>query len=394
MTALSDILVVDASRILAGPYCGQLFADHGATVVKIEPPEGDPNRRWPLMVEGLSTNFLSVNRGKKSVTLNLRSTEGRAIFNDLVSRCDVFIHNYLPDTATALGVDDERLAQLNSKLIRVVLTGYGAHGPLRNKPGYDTMVAAYSGIVSLTGEADQPPVKPGVSVIDLHAGALAFGGALAAVMACRGGHGKGQRINISLLETAVSLLGAHALNWLLAKQVDRREGANYGPIVPFGRYSCSDGFVMVGISGEAMWQRFCAALDRPDLTDDPRYASNGQRCLHEKELRIELERELDRQTMAHWTAVFDAADVTNSTVQTVDQVLQDPQVLANDMVVEARMRDGRSLSLLGVPFKMSGTPAIVDRAPPDLGQNTNEVLSTFLGLSEQQIEQLRTRGAI
>jgi len=249
--ALSDLLVIDASRILAGPFCGQLFGEQGAEVIKIEPPEGDPNRQWPLMVDGWSTNFLSVNRAKKSVTLNLRSDEGRVLFNALVAKADVLIHNYLPETAAKLGVDDAKLAELNPRLVRVVLTGYGAKGALTNKPGYDTMITAYSGIMSLTGEADRPPVKPGVSAVDIAAGALAFGAAMSAIHARASLGGKGQRVDISLLETAVTFLGFHGLNWLLNEQVDRREGANYGPLVPFGRYRCRDEYIMIGVSSEA-----------------------------------------------------------------------------------------------------------------------------------------------
>jgi CoA:oxalate CoA-transferase len=393
MGALSDLRVIDASRILAGPFCGQLFAEQGAEVLKIEPPEGDPNRSWPLMVNGWSTNFLSVNRGKKSVTINLKSQRGREIFYDLVRHADVLIHNYLPETAAKLGIDDDKLEQINSRLVRVVLTGYGEKGALRNKAGYDTMITAYSGIMSLTGERDRPPVKPGISGVDLAAGAIAFGGALSAIHCRDKEFGRGQRVSVSLMETAVTLLGFHGLNWLHAGQVDAREGANYGPIVPFGRYKARDADIMIGASSQEAWLKFCGAVGGA-LATDLRYATNELRYANEQALRREIEHLLSAHDVAQWVAILDEAGVVNAPIQTVDQVLQDPQVLVNDMVVEAKGPNGVSMPLLGLPFKLSGTPGEANVAPPTLGDHTDDVLHRILDLSDTQIQQLREQRAI
>jgi crotonobetainyl-CoA:carnitine CoA-transferase CaiB-like acyl-CoA transferase len=393
MGALTGLRVIDASRILAGPFCGQLFAEQGAEVLKIEPPEGDPNRSWPLMVDGWSTNFLSVNRGKKSVTLNLRTERGRELFYALVAGADVLIHNYLPGTAAKLGIDDDKLAAANPKLIRVVLTGYGAKGALTNKPGYDTMITAYSGIMALTGEPDRPPVKPGVSAVDIAAGSLAFGGALAALHARNQPGGAGQRVDISLLETAVTFLGFHALNWLQSGQIDAREGANYGPLVPFGRYRCRDADIMIGASTQAAWTGLCRAVGG-GLGANPDYLTNDLRFAHGEPLRAELEALLSSRDCAEWVVLLDEAGVPNAPVQTVDQVLSDPQVLANDMVVSARRKDGSEVTLLGMPFKLSATPGDASIAPPRLGEDTAEVLGTILNLSEEAIAELRTQQII
>jgi crotonobetainyl-CoA:carnitine CoA-transferase CaiB-like acyl-CoA transferase len=394
MGALSDLRVIDASRILAGPFCGQMFAEQGAEVIKIEPPEGDPNRGWPLMINGWSTNFLSVNRGKKSVTLNLRSDRGRALFYDLIRHADVLIHNYLPVTAQKLGVDDEKLEEINPRLVRVVLTGYGEKGALSNKAGYDTMITAYSGIMSLTGEKDRSPVKPGVSAVDLAAGAIAFGGALSALHS-RDHHpaGKGQRVNVSLLEMAVTLLGFHGLNWLQGGQIDGREGANYGPLVPFGRYRAQDADIMIGASTQEAWLKICAALGG-GLAEDHRYATNALRCQHDDELRVDIEALLAARPVGEWVVILDEAGAVNAPIQTVDQVMQDPQVLVNEMVVEAKGADGSSMRLLGLPFKLSRTPGDATVAPPLLGDSTEEVLQRLLKLPSEQIQELREQRVI
>jgi len=388
MGALTGLRVIDASRILAGPFCGQLFAEQGAEVIKIEPPEGDPNRGWPLMVDGWSTNFLSVNRGKKSVTLNLATEKGRELFYALAAQADVLIHNYLPGTAAKLGVDDERLSACNPNLVRVVLTGYGANGALANKPGYDTMITAYSGIMSLTGEPDRPPVKPGVSAVDIAAGALAFGGAMAALHARNKPEGAGQRVDVSLLETAVTFLGFHGLNWLQSGKLDAREGANYGPLVPFGRYRCRDADLMIGASTTTAWSSLCKVVGG-GLDTHPDYRTNDLRFAHNAQLRAELEILLATRDCAEWSELLDEVGVPNAPVQTVDQVLSDPQVLANDMVVPARRKDGSEVTLLGLPFKLSGTPGDASVAPPGLGEDTSEIMQNVLNLTPDAIKKLR-----
>jgi len=394
MMALENLLVLDASRILAGPFCGQFFADHGAEVIKIETPEGDANRVWPLVVNGASANFFSVNRGKQSLTLNLREPDGRKILHALVRRADVLIHNYLPDTAAKLGVDDATLVALNENLIRVVVGGYGARGALAGKPGYDAMMTGFSGIMSLTGEPDRPPVKPGVSMVDLSTGMLAFAAAMTALYARATGAAKGQRVDLSLMQTAVSQLGFHGMNFLMAGQVDKREGAESNALAPYGRYRAQDGDIMIGAPTPPTWRKLCEAIGAKLLPEDPRYLTNDLRCVNEAALRVDLEKFLVTRTVAAWVEVLDTVGIANAPVLTVDQVLQHPQVLANDMVVETQSSDGRTHRLLGIPFTMSGTPGAVGPAPPELGEHTTAILQRHLGYSDADVAALRGRGVV
>ena len=278
MMPLNKLLVIDASRVLAGPYCGQFFADHGAEVIKIEPPEGDINRAWPMLTEdGASANYFSVNRGKKSLTLNLRTPEAKEILHALIRKADVLIHNYLPDTAEKLGVGQATLDALNENLIQVVIGGYGAKGPLRGKPGFDAMVTGFSGIMSLTGEPDRPPVRPGISTVDMSSGMMAFGAAMTALYARATGQAKGQRVDLSLLETAMSLLGYHALNYLMTGKLMRREGANFSGLVPYGRYAAKDGDLMLATPSPASWMKLVELLGIHGIAKDPRFETNDLR---------------------------------------------------------------------------------------------------------------------
>lgn len=394
MPALSDFLVLDVSRILAGPYCGQLFADHGAEVIKVEARDGDPSRTWPLKVDGVSTAFLSVNRNKKSITLNLASKEGRALLYRLIAKADVLIHNYLPETAAKLGISDEELERINPDLVQVSISGYGSRGPKSSKPGYDTMLTAYSGIMSLTGERGGPLVKPGISAIDLATGMLAYAGAVTALLA-RGRRGvRGQRVDVSLLETAVSLLGVHAINWLVGGQVDEPEGADYGPIVPYGRYRCGDGYLMVGAPSQKAWLKLCAALAAPELQRNPLYLTTEARHANSQTLRDDLEAILAARTVAAWADVFDEAGIPNAPVNHVDQVFADPQVHANDMVIDVPTEDGSTIPLLGIPIKLSRSGGEIGTAPPALGAHNAEVFARHLQLSDRDVAALSDAGAI
>lgn len=395
MGALDGLLVVDLSRVLAGPFCGQLFAENGADVIKVEAPEGDLNRAFPLVLDdGDSTNFRSVNRGKRDITLNLKSPAARAVLDRLIGQADVLIQSFLPKVAKKLGVDWERVHGLNPNLIYVSVSGYGAEGALADKPGYDTMVAAYSGVMSLTGEPDRPPVRPGVTAIDLATGMLAYGGGMTALLARERGLAEGQRVNVSLLESGVTLLGFHGVSWLQAGHLDEREGAGYSTLAPYGAFKAQDGEVLLGAPTDAMWKKACAALEAPELLDDPRFQNNADRCAHREALRGEIECRLATATVETWIERLEAAGVATAPINTVDKILADPQVWANHMVVECVNAEGESERLLGLPFKLTGTPGDPGAAPPKLGQHNDEVLGGLLGLAPDEIDSLRAEGAI
>ena len=395
MMPLEKLVVIDASRILAGPYCGQFFADHGAEVIKIEPPEGDINRAWPMLTpDGKSANYFSVNRAKKSLTLNLRTPEAKEVLHALIRKADVLIHNYLPDTAEKLGVGQATLDALNENLIQVVIGGYGAKGPLRGKPGFDAMVTGFSGIMSLTGEPDRPPVRPGISAVDMSSGMMAFGAAMTALYARATGAAKGQRVDLSLLETAMSLLGYHALNFLMTGKLMRREGANFSGLVPYGRYAAKDGDLMLATPSPASWMKLVALLGLHTLAADKRFETNELRVTNEAAFRIAFEKILARWTVAELTEMLDGAGLANAPVHTVDQALVHPQVLANDMVVETQSSDGTKRQQLGLAFKMSATPGQIGPAAPELGEHTAEILRHHLGFDDARIAALRAAGAI
>lgn len=394
MLPLEKLLVIDASRILAGPYCGQFFADHGAEVIKIEPPEGDINRAWPVVKDGASANYHSVNRNKQCLTLNLRTQEAKDILHALIRKADVLIHNYLPDTAEKLGVGQATLDGLNENLIQVVVGGYGAQGPLAGKPGFDVMLTAFSGIMSLTGERDRPPVRPGISAIDMSTGMLAFGAAMTALYARATGVAKGQRVDLSLLETAVSLLGYHGLNYLMAGVVGGRAGADFPGLVPYGRYRAKDGDLMIATPSTPTWLRLCEVLGMQWMVTDPRFETNELRVRNEAAFRTAFEAVLSAHTVREVVAILDRAGLANSAVQTVDQALTHPQVLANQLVVETQSSDGTTRKLLGLPFKMSATPGEIRAAAPELGEHSAEILARHLGYDDAKVAALRKAGAI
>ena len=394
MGALDGIKILDLSRVLAGPFCGQMLADNGAEVIKVEAPGGDLNRGFPYALgDGQTSNWLAVNRGKKDITLNLKSPKARRLLDALIGKVDVVIQSFLPDTAEKLGVGYDRLRELNPDIIYCSISGYGAKGPLRNKPGYDTMVAAYAGLFALTGEPDRPPVRLGVAAIDMSTGMLAYSGIVSALLARERGAG-GQRVDASLLESGVTLLGYQGVAWTAGGVLVEREGAGFNRISPYGVYRARDGELLVGAPSDAMWAKLCGVLGASHLMNDPRYASNETRCQHDEALRGDLETLLATADVRTWTDRLETAGVATAPMNRLDQVLQDEQVLANDMVVPAALPDGSTVNLLGLPFKLSGTPGQPGAPPPEPGQHNEMVLVEMLGLSPNEIQALQDEGAI
>lgn len=393
MKVLEGVKVVDLSRVLAGPYCAQLLADFGADVIKIESPEGDENRRWPPMApDGQSANFGSVNRGKRSLVLNLKNDGAREILKGLAAKADVLIHSFLPDTAARLGISLEELRTLNPRLVVCTISGYGALGPLAEKRGYDLMVQAFGGAMSTTGIVDGPPIRCGVSFIDMSTGVSCYGGVVTALLQ-REKTGQGTWVRGSLLETAVSLLGYHAVAWMQSGVLPMPQGSGSWHLVPYQAFQCADGYMLAGAPNDGAWMRFCDALEWPDLAQDPRFKGNVNRVEQRGTLIPMLEERFGQKPVAYWVDRFEARSVACSPLHTVDQVMTHPQVIANELRIQATNADGSMQDLVGTPFKLAEGGGTAATAAPVLGAHTDAILGDTLGLSADQISALRAGGA-
>lgn len=391
---LDGVRVLDLSRVLAGPYCGQLLADMGADVIKVESPDGDENRAWGTCTDdGMSCNFASVNRGKRGITLNLKSPAARNVLTELVRNADVVIQSFLPRVARKLGVDAEAVREINPRVIHCSISGYGKEGPLSEKPGYDLMMQAFSGMMSTTGYEGGPPVRLGVSIIDMSTGLTAYSGIMTALYA-RQQSGIATAVNVSLLESAVAMLGYHAVNWIEKGVTPQREGSGLLHLAPYQAFLCSDGYVLTGATNDAAWKRFCRAMGDESLTQDERFLTNDSRLQNRHELIALLEGKFITRTVAEWCAAFEEHGVAVSPLQTVDAVMSHPQVLANEMIVSATSASGRVAKLVGVPFKLDGFRGTASSAAPQLGQDTMDVLRSDLGMSDSQIDALYQEGAL
>jgi crotonobetainyl-CoA:carnitine CoA-transferase CaiB-like acyl-CoA transferase len=386
--------VVDLSRVLAGPFCAQMLADMGADVIKIEAPEGDENRRWPpLMPSGQSSNYASVNRGKRAMTLNMKGPRAADVLERLVRRADVVLHSFLPATAERLGISYERFHALNPRLVFCSITGYGERGDLANKPGYDLMVQAFGGPMSVTGYEEGPPVRTGVSFVDMATGMSAYG-AIATALYARERTGRGNWVRASLLETAVSIVGYHGVAWLQDGVMPKKQGSGGANQAPYQAFPCAGGFVLVGAPNNAAWQRLCTALEDEGLKADPRFATNESRLRHRDELVPLLEVHFKRHDAAHWVGLLEQHGVAVAPIQTVDQVLSHPQVLANAMVVDMQDASGRASKGLAGPFKIEDGGGVGTRAAPALGEHSDAILQDDLGFSAADIATLRQDGTI
>ncbi len=393
--ALADIRVLDLSRVLAGPFCTMLLADFGADVIKVEAPgRGDDTRHWgPPWAGGESAYFLSVNRNKRSITLNLKHERGRQILLDLVARSDVFIENFKVGTAKRLGLDYETLREINPRLIYCSITGYGQTGPYRDRPGYDFVIQAEGGIMSITGPADGEPHKVGVAIVDITAGLFAATAILAALHH-RERTGEGQYIDIALLDAQVGWLANVAQNYLVSGEVPKRYGNAHPNIVPYEVFPTADGYIAVGIGNDLQYRRFCELTGRMDLWEDGRFQTNPGRVEHRDELIPRLRELFRTKTTAEWLALLREAKISAAPINNVAQVLNDPHVLARGMVQTVRHPTAGELKLVGPVPKLSATPAAIRRPPPLLGEHTVEVLTELLGYDEETVSRLREEGVV
>lgn len=393
-SALQGLLVLDLTRVLSGPFATMTLADLGADVVKVEQPgQGDDTRQWgPPFQGGEAAYFLSVNRNKRSLAVDLKSAEGLLAVRELALTADVLVENFRPGTAERLGLGYEELSKANPGLIYASISGYGQTGPDSGRAGYDAIAQARSGIMSVTGEADGPPVRVGVSSADLVAGMWATIGILAALHE-KQRSGLGQWVDISLLDGSVSWLTYVSSGYFASGEIPRRYGSAHPTIAPYQAFPTADGFVMVAVGNDGLWRRFAAALERQDLISDERFATNPSRVAHRDILIPLIERSMVGRTTADWVQLLDQAGVPVGPIQTVDQALTDPQVVARGMVAELQHPTAGPLRVVGCPIRLTRTPATVRTAPPLLGQHTDDILSG-LGFSGTRIASMREAGAV
>jgi crotonobetainyl-CoA:carnitine CoA-transferase CaiB-like acyl-CoA transferase len=391
--ALEDVMVLDLSRVLAGPFCGMMLADMGADVLKIEEPEGgDESRTWPPFIAGEASGYLSMNRNKRNMTLNLKTPEGQDILKQLVPRADVLIENFRTGTMESFGLGYDVLQAINPRLVYCAVSVFGRSGPYKDKAGYEALMQAFSGVMSITGDPDGPPLRCGVSFLDLSTGLMAAYGVMNALFH-RERTGIGQRIEVSLFETALSLMSYHAVGYLLNGHVPQRQGSGHPMIVPYQVFPTQDGEMFIVGSNQRLWTRLCEVLRRADLLQDPRFGSNMDRVKHRDILIPLLQDETQKYPTHVLHEMLDKAGVPCAPVNTLDHVLSDPQTLARDMVVDIPHPLIPHLKLLGLPIKLSETPGDVRLPPPLKGQHTEDLLSD-LGYREADIETFRERQVI
>ena len=403
---LSHLKVLDLSRILAGPWASQVLADFGAEVIKIERPlKGDDTRHWgpPYLkdAEGEDTDdaayYLSANRGKKSITVDITQPAGQALIKQLAQQCDILLENYKVGGLAKYGLDYAAMRTINPRLIYCSITGFGQSGPYAQRAGYDAMIQGMGGLMSITGVPEgQPgagPQKVGVAVADLMTGMYAVSGILAAVIH-RDQTGEGQQIDLALLDTQVAWLANQAQNYLTSGKSPERQGTAHPNIVPYQAVPASDGYFMLAVGNDSQFEKFCQIAGLDAIARDPAYASNRDRVKARDQLIPQIEAATAAKPAAWWLEKLSAAHVPCGPINTLEQVFADPQVQARGMVVEQPHPQAGSVRTVRNPLGFSASPLEYEQGPPTLGQHTDSVLQAELGLSAEQIAQLREQGVI
>jgi crotonobetainyl-CoA:carnitine CoA-transferase CaiB-like acyl-CoA transferase len=392
MTPLDGITVLDLTRVLSGPYCTMLLADMGARVVKVEQPgKGDDTRAWgPPFLEGESAYFLSINRNKESVTLDFKHPDGRAVLEQMIAKCDVLVENFRPGTLAKLGLDYKTLAARYPRLVYCSISGFGQTGPRSKEPGYDAIMQAEGGLMSITGAATGEPYRLGVAIVDIVSGMFAAYGVAMALLA-RTRTGRGQEVDLAMLDATVALLTYQAGNFFASGKVPARLGNRHPSIVPYETFAAADGDFVLAVGNDDQWRRF---RDVASLPDDPRFTTNRQRVTAYDELRPFVADRLRGQPRAFWIERLTAAKVPCGSVRDFEELFDDPQLAARDMLAQVEHATIGPLRALGVPVKLSDTPGSVRTPPPTLGQHTDAVLRQDLGFSPEAIAGLRRQNVI
>ena len=386
---LENIKVLDLTRVLAGPYATMILGDLGADIIKVEMPvTGDDARHFGPYMNDESAYFMSLNRNKRSITLNLKSEKGKAVLLEMIMKVDVLVENFRPGTMEKLGLGYDVLSKLNPKLIYAASSGYGHTGPYSKRAAYDAVVQAMGGLMSITGPEGGPPTRVGTSVGDITAGLFTTIGILAAVNS-RNETGKGQKVDVAMLDCQVAILENAISRYVVTGEIPAPGGNKHPSIVPFEPFETVNGQIMVAAGNDTLWANFCSAIDTVPLCKDERFATNPLRDKNYKELRPLLGEAMNRKTTEEWQDILDDAGVPNGPINTIDKVVTDPQVLAREMIVEIDHPIEGKLKVPGIPIKLSDTPGDIRRTSPLLGQHTEEILKELLNYDDAKIEELK-----
>lgn len=386
---LAGFTVLDLTRVLSGPYCTMVLGDLGARIIKVEQPgKGDDTRHWgPPFVGAESAYFLSINRNKESVTLDYKPAAGRVVLEKLIAKADVLVENFRPGTLERAGFGWDAVHRRFPRLVYASISGYGQTGPRRDEAGYDAVMQAEGGLMSVTGDADRPGYRLGVAITDMVAGLYCAQGITAALLA-RERFGVGQRVDIGMLDTTAALLTYQAANWFTTGQTPRRKGNRHATIAPYETFTTADGEIVIAVGNDDIWKRFCPAAELPELAANPRFATNKDRMANYDEMRPPIDRVFRTASNAEWIARLNAAGVPNGEVRDIGQMLNDPQLAAREMVQTLMHPTIGATRVIGTPIKLSDTPASLRSAPPVLGQHTDAVLAE-IGYSAVEIAGLR-----
>ena len=392
---LAGVRVLDLTRVLAGPYCTMMLSDLGAEIIKVEVPlTGDDSRTFGPFKNGKSLYFLNVNRGKESVAINLKTGAGKKLLRDLAKKCDVLVENFRPGTMEKLGLGWDVLQKDNPALIYAAVSGFGHTGPDSLRPAYDILVQAMGGVMSITGWPDSPPTRVGLSMGDITAAIFTSTGIVTALYQ-REKTAKGQKVDVSMLDCQLAILENALVRYQVEGKPPAPLGTRHPTITPFQAFKASDAWFVVAVGNDALWNTFCAAVKRPDLSADPRYASNWDRTMNISGLEAELEKMFAVKPIKEWLALLEAAGVPCAPVNTVDKVLEDRQLKARNMFVTVDDPIAGKIIIPGNPIKMESIPECPDRPPaPEIGEHTDKLLRSLLGLGDEEIERLKREGVL
>ncbi|WP_040382515.1 CaiB/BaiF CoA transferase family protein [Dethiosulfovibrio peptidovorans] len=393
--ALSNLVVLDLTRVLAGPFCTMLLADMGADVVKIERPDtGDDTRQMGPFVNGESAYYMNLNRNKRGVTLNLKSEKGKKIFLNMVKKADLVVENYRPGTMEKLGLGYEELRKVNDRIIYAAVSGFGHTGPYKMKPGYDIIAQAMSGLMSTTGWPGGEPTRTGTAMGDVLAGLSCAIGILAAVNS-RELTGVGQKVDVALVDSAVASLEIINMIYLVEGRVPQRIGNRYESTYPYDSFKAMDGGLVIGAANDKLWQSLCEVMERPDLAEDPRYLRVRDRVAHHEEIKPIVEEWTEKHTVEDACRLIDQAGIPCAPIMSIDQVTSDPHIAGDrEMFVPVEHPVAGKTTLTGNHIKLSGTPAGIRTASPILGEHNREVFGEMLGIGDTDLQLLRSEGVL